>query len=495
MVEEEASTRPKARAVKQKSRNTRNLKLARLTSRHILSNAWTRVRLLFARKEKKEAIREARRLANSERLYETLGDMKGLMMKLGQIMSFVDETMPPEYRESLAQLQRAAPPMDPELVHEVIRAELGSKTERVFAEFDDEPVASASIGQVHRAVTKSGREVAVKIQYPGVDDAIRADMKNMKSLYAIISMVWKNLDPGPVLEEIRSRIGEELDYRYEGENQARFHRFYDGHPFIHIPEVLGELSTSRILTQEFVRGRNFYDVLDDPQEIRNRYGETIYRFVFGSMYRFGIFNGDPHPGNYFFHDDGSVTFVDFGAVKYFSRERMDDLTAYVLAGRDDDVERFGAALQRVGFLADEHLDDVSAEDLMRLLSFHFDPLKVDTDFTYDVEWAYRTFKQGFMPEKSELDVLKHLSLPPDLVMLNRIQSGLNSILGHLRATANWRRISEEYHHGAAPATELGREAAEFNHEWDVKHGIDSSESLYLPPPDFEPETEGETAVA
>lgn len=471
--------------VKQTRRGIRNLKLARVGSRHIAGAAWTKARLLFARGEKREAILEARRAATSERLYETLGDMKGLMMKLGQILSFVDETMPPEYRQSLAQLQRAAPPMSSELVREVLRNELGSRLDRIFSEFDEEPVASASIGQVHRAVLRrSGREVAVKVQYPGVDEAIKADLKNMKSLYALISVAWKNLDPGPVIAEIRERIGEELDYRFEAENQARFHRFYSSHPFIHVPEVIAEYSTPRVLTQEFVRGRNFYDVLDDPPEMRNKYGEAIYRFVFGSMHQFGLFNGDPHPGNYFFHDDGSVTFVDFGAVAYFNERRMADLVAYVVAGTANDPPAFREALKGLGFLTEEHENDVSIEELTRLLSLHFDPLKNDAPYTYSTEWAYRTFKQGFMPDKGELEVLKHLSLPPDLIMLNRIQSGLNSILGHLQATANWHRISAEYHADEVPSSPMGEAAALYLREWRKRQGIGADESLFLSPPEF-----------
>lgn len=470
--------------VKQRSRTGRNVKLIRLGSRHVAGGAWTRVRLLFARGEKKEAILEARRMANSVRLYETLGDMKGLMMKLGQIMSFVDETMPPEYKESLAQLQRAAPAMKPALVHEVFRAELGASPTKIFASFDDEPVASASIGQVHRATMRGGREVAVKVQYPGVDDAIRADMQNMKTLYALISMAWKNLDPEPVLAEVRERIWEELDYRYEAENQKRFHEIYQNHPFIRVPGVVEELSTRRILTQDFVRGRGFYEVLDDPQELKDRYGEVLYRFVFGSMHMFGIFNGDPHPGNYFFHDDGSVTFVDYGAVKYFSESRMADLVAYVLAGTADDPDAFAAALKRVGFLLDEHEKDVSIEELHRILSFHFDPIREDAPYTYSTSWAHQTFKQGFMPNKDELDSLKHLSLPPDLIMLNRIQAGLNSILGLLGATANWHRIAAEYHSGRPASTELGKEAAGYFTRWEEGRRDAIPGKRYLSPPRF-----------
>lgn len=470
--------------VKQRSRGGRNVKLVRLGYRHIAGNAWTGIRLLFARGEKKEAILEARRMANSARLYETLGDMKGLMMKLGQIMSFVDETMPPEYRESLAQLQRSAPSMSPALVHEVIRAELGASTSRIFASFDEEPVASASIGQVHRATLRGGREVAVKVQYPGVDDAIRADLQNMKTLYSLISMAWKNLDPEPVLAEVRERIWEELDYRYEAENQKRFHQIYRDHPFIRVPGVVEELSTRRILTQDFVRGRGFYEVLDDPQDMKDRYGEAIYRFVFGSMHMFGIFNGDPHPGNYFFHDDGAVTFVDFGAVKYFSESRMNDLVSYVLAGAADDPEAFAVALKRVGFLLDEHEKDVSIEELHRIMSFHFDPIREDAPYTYSTSWAYQTFKQGFMPDKDELGSLKHLSLPPDLIMLNRIQAGLNSILGHLQATGNWHRISAEYHSGGKVDTELGEQAAKYFERWQEGRQDLVMGKRYLQPPVF-----------
>ncbi|NCY17838.1 MAG: hypothetical protein EBX39_13995, partial [Actinobacteria bacterium] len=263
----------------------------------------------------------------AEAIAERLGNMKGALMKLGQMASYVDEGLPGPLREALAQLQSNAPPMSAELAAGVIERELGAPPEQVFVEWDPVPLASASIGQVHRAVvldptTGLERAVAVKVQYPGVGDSITADLSNADLLGAILKQGFGGLNPDDMVAEIKERITDELDYALEARNQAVFAEHYRDHPFIHIPEVLPTFCTSRVLTTELVNGHTWAEVLTWSQEQRDLVGETLFRFVFRSLYGMHLFNGDPHPGNYLFHGDGRVTFLDFGLVKHFSDDEM-----------------------------------------------------------------------------------------------------------------------------------------------------------------------------
>ena len=227
-------------------------------------------------------------------------------------------------------------------------------------EFDWEPLAAASIGQVHAARLHDGRAVAVKIQYPGVADAIQADLKNNELLATFLGLMFglsprkMSFDLRGAAREISARITEELDYRLEAANQTEFADIYRGHPFIHVPEVIGELCTDRVLTQELVQGKSWSDALTAGQELRDQWAEAIYRFVYGSYHRFCVFNADPHPGNYLFHDDGSVSFLDFGCVKRFGREQVEMMNAIARAclqrrrARDMAGERGGRVLAILG---------------------------------------------------------------------------------------------------------------------------------------------------
>ena len=200
--------------------------------------------------------------------------------------------------------------MSHELVVEAVTRELGEAPDTLFEEFDIEPIAAASIGQVHRAITKDGQAVAVKVQYPGVDEAIANDLSNADPLLRIMRRAFPSLDPEPLVQELTERLVEEVDYELEARNQTLFAEYYEGHPYIHVPSVLPELSTKRVLTTELASGHRFDEVLEWSQEERNLAAETLYRFTFGSMYRLHAFNGDPHPGNYIFRPGGEVTFLE-----------------------------------------------------------------------------------------------------------------------------------------------------------------------------------------
>src|SRR3954469_1202063 len=288
-------------------------------------------------------------------MVETLGKMKGAAMKIGQLASFIDtEFLPPEYRElyqeQLATLRTSAPPMPWKKVREVLDEEWDEFPEELFEELDEEPAAAASIGQVHRAVLPDGRQVAVKIQYPGVAEALRADLQNAGVLMKMAKAFAPGLDANAVARELRERVLEELDYEYEAQNQRSFSRAYRGHPFIHVPDVVTRLSTTRVLVSEWVGGMGFDEVKELPQPERDRFGEIVYRFCFGSVYHLQPFNADSHPGNYLLMEDGRVAFLDFGMTKHLDKEQIELEIAALEAIFDQEPERLRKALHDLGFL-------------------------------------------------------------------------------------------------------------------------------------------------
>jgi predicted unusual protein kinase regulating ubiquinone biosynthesis (AarF/ABC1/UbiB family) len=428
---------------------------ARLSASYL--GAWLRRR--FSRASTRERLGEEQRKKSAELLAETMGQMKGAFMKLGQMVSFVSEDVPPHVREALAQLQAQAPAMPFPLLRDTLEKELGRPLERAFARFNVTPLASASIGQVHRAQLPSGEEVVVKIQYPGVADAIRADLANVNVLYGRVGLMYPNLDPGPQVDELRARIGEELDYLAEARSQRAFLDLYGGHPFIRVPRLHDEYCTPHVLTSEFVAGQSFGEVLaaaPSPAEEarRQRFGEIIYRFVFGSIWRYGVFNGDPHPGNYLFDADGKVVFLDYGCVKYFSPELMVIWKSVIAAHLSGDRQRFKRCLADLGFFDADN--KVEAELIYDFFGEFYRPWREDVDFEFTARYASQTLKLVFQPEGRFAPLRTQVKMPPDFVFVNRIQWGVYSILGQLAARGNFHRIHAEYLHEAEPASELGR---------------------------------------
>jgi predicted unusual protein kinase regulating ubiquinone biosynthesis (AarF/ABC1/UbiB family) len=437
----------------QGSRALRLVHMGRLSARLLTSWLGARVRRVFASPERRRHLDAARRRQAAEAVAETMGHMKGAFMKLGQMLSFVSDEVPEEFRAALAALQASAPPMDFALLRAVAEEELGRPLERAFARFDERPLASASIGQVHRATLPTGEEVAVKIQYPGVADAIRADLGNAEMLYRMISPLYPGVDTRSVVDELRGRIVEELDYAREADNQRAFHDLYDAHPFIRIPRVHASHSTARVLTSEFVDGRRFADVLGDDEAMRTRYGEILFRFVFGSIVRHGMFNGDPHPGNYLFDGDGRVVFLDFGCVKYFPSEMLTNWRALVKAHLTGDRAAFARQLVTLTFLPST--DGLDLDVLFDYFGYFYEPIQEDREFVFTREYNARSFKQVFKPDGSAAGLSKKLNMPRDFVFVNRIQWGVHSVLAHLGARGNFHRIERELLFGDPPSTELG----------------------------------------
>jgi predicted unusual protein kinase regulating ubiquinone biosynthesis (AarF/ABC1/UbiB family) len=401
-----------------------------------------RARRAFATADQREHLDMAFEMRTAEQISETLGHMKGAMMKLGQMASYLDSGMPPHVREALAQLQSDAPPMSPELAAGVVESELGGPPEEVFEEWDPIPIASASIGQVHRALTRDGRAVAVKVQYPGVDKAIESDLGSADLLFGGLGMLFPGLESGPIVEEVRSRVLEELDYELEARNQQLFVDHYAGHPTIHVPEVLHELSSRRVLTTELADGVRFDEVLTWDQDQRDLAAETIFRFVFRSLYRFRAFNGDPHPGNYLFRPDGHVVFLDFGLVKRFSSDEIEVFSSLVRSlVLHRDVASFRRTIEDIGLL--KRGEPFSDELVEEYFSHFYEWVLDDRVATMTQQYASESIRRIFDATGPYGEIMKAANVPPSFVIIQRINLGLAALMGDLGATANWRRIAEE----------------------------------------------------
>jgi predicted unusual protein kinase regulating ubiquinone biosynthesis (AarF/ABC1/UbiB family) len=402
----------------------------------------------------------------AERYAEFFGQSKGALMKAGQMLSLapIAPVVPSEfqfvYRAALARLRDDAPPMSPALARAALEAELGP-VEEAFGEFDWRPLAAASVGQVHAARLHDGRRVAVKIQYPGVAEAIAVDLRNVELLAAFVHL-WAgcllprsaNFDFRAVAREIGIRISEELDYRVEAAYQMQFADLYRGHPFIRVPEVVPELSTDRVLTQEFVRGRSWAEAVEAKQDLRNRWAETIWRFVYGSNARFRLLHADPHPGNYVFHDDGSVSFLDFGCVKRFGGERPNFMAVIGLPCLEGDVLGTWHACSELGFC--EPSDPLEADDWFAYWHACLEMYWGEQPFTITPEYAARWMELRVAPDGFAGGALRQANLPPEYTVMGRIEIGMMGVFSQLRACVDWRSLGAEYFRGDPPQTPLGR---------------------------------------
>ncbi len=448
------------------SRGNRTTELVKVGASTGASYVMHQAKRSVASDERKVELDNEFEMKSAEQITAALGNMKGVLMKLGQMASFVNEGFPEHLRTQLATLQSDAPPMSAELAAGVIREELGGEPLDVFAEWDPKPLASASIGQVHRARLHDGTPVAVKVQYPGVEQAITADLANTAMLTHMLGAVFKGLDVKPFVEELKARVGEELDYELEASRQEKFRSIFDGHPTIVVPRVHRKYSTGKVLTTELSDGVRFVDTESWSQPERDIAAESIYRFVFRSFNRNLLFNGDPHPGNYLFEKGGPlgvrVVFLDFGLVKEFTQAEMNifwQMIRYQVTERD--TEQYLKTVTEAGLLREGF--PFSAEELMDYFGYFYHPVLENKPFSYTNEYAREALKRTFDPSGEHSEKMKWFNLPPAFVVLNRIQWGLNAVLAGLNATNNWRAISDELWPwvDGPPSTELGK----LEHDW------------------------------
>lgn len=414
----------------------RALTIGGLATRTAARKAALKMRSLVAGQQAKKDLEAKYHLKSSEEVAAVMGQMKGVFMKLGQVASFARESLPPEARKALETLQNDAPPMAFALVEKVVVAELGPMAAR-FSDFDREPLASASIGQVHRARLKSGEDVVVKVQYPGVDEAIRSDLRFTQGLVAMGSAMFRNTDTAAMIEELKARLIDELDYRLEAKNQAHFHAIWEGHPLIRVPRVHVAHSAQRVLVQDFVSGLSFNEFVAAATPDEKRLAMLVMNdFVFDSMHLFKIFNGDPHPGNYLFEPDGGVTFLDFGCVKRFEGPFLSGVQALNRAIVERDEVAFEACLRQTGIILEGRPYD--RERSWAFFDYHARPFAKDEVFAFTSEYLHEA------AETMKIDTVKRFNLPPDLIFFNRITFGLNAIFGRLDARENFHRYYRRY---------------------------------------------------
>jgi predicted unusual protein kinase regulating ubiquinone biosynthesis (AarF/ABC1/UbiB family) len=436
--------RPADRPVSQTRRSARNLELARIGVGVGSTYAAASARKLFASAERRVEIDAERQLRTAEQVAERLGQMKGALMKVGQMASYLDDGLPEPVRLALAELQANAPPMSAELAAQVITEELGSPPEQIFLEWDPQPIAAASIGQVHRAVvcdpdTDRQRAVAVKVQYPGVAAAIASDLQNTDLIGVFLRQTFSSLDPAELVAELKQRLSEELDYHQERDNQQRFVDFYRGHPYFSVPEVIHPLCTARVLTTDLAAGATWQEALTWDQGQRDLIGEGLFRFVFRSLYRMQAFNGDPHPGNYLFHGDGRITFLDFGLVRYFNSDEIAVFAGLVKAAAvDHDAAAFRNLVERAGLLLPGA--PVDTGDVGRYFSDFYAPVADDAPMTWTKEYASQIVRHTF---DRTSPIAQYATVPRAFVFIQRINLGLYALLGDLGARGNYRRVAEE----------------------------------------------------
>jgi predicted unusual protein kinase regulating ubiquinone biosynthesis (AarF/ABC1/UbiB family) len=448
------------------SRVRRTATVATLAASEAVKQFGTRAANVTRGDEASEAAMARRQLETAKQIVAVLGTMKGAAMKLGQVMSFLDmgivaEEHREEFQRELAKLRDAAPTVSFKQMRRVIEEDLDEPISDVFATFEEEPIAAASIGQVYRAtLARDGRTVAVKVQYPGVASAVRADMQNLDMIMRLLKRMTPGMDIKAVAEEIRERIVEELDYELEAQNQRSLSRIFAGHPFIVVPDVITSLSRERVLVSEFVEGVGFEDLQGRSQAERDRIGEIVFRFFLGCLYRHRQFSGDPHPGNFLLMADGRVAFLDFGLFKRLDAEPVELELAAQRAVVEGDAEALHKLLAASGFLPEP--ERVNPE---HLLAFIRDAIwwytTADEPVQLSPEIATQVMIESSDPRSSHFREMRHQDMRPEHLFGRRMEMLTLAVLSQLRARANWHRIAREWIYGDEPVTELGREEAEF----------------------------------
>lgn len=402
--------------------------------------------------------------AAARELLGTLGRMKGAAMKVGQLASFVDAGIfPPEvrdiYQNALGSLRDAAPPMRSALVREVLETELGTSPSKMFSAWNPKPSAAASLGQVHFAKLLDGREVAVKIQYPGIEDAIKSDLLLGQAVRPLLPLLAPGLEAGPAIQEIRRRTLDECDYHLEAENLARLAEHFEGHPFVWVPRPVPELTTKRVLTMDRARGHSFAAMKRLPRAERDRISEMLFRFYWGTLHRTGFTSADPHPGNYLLMDDGRMAFLDFGLLAELPPENGKRLHGLLVALGDGDADRVMELATTMGYVSRPDRTDPDA--LLKYLRFSLAPIAEDREYEFTRDYIAERTAAMIDPRHPWWHFVRRLNLPPWAVHVYRLEIGLFAVMAQLGARGNWHRMTMELCGKQAPETELGRAEAEW----------------------------------
>jgi predicted unusual protein kinase regulating ubiquinone biosynthesis (AarF/ABC1/UbiB family) len=442
----------------------RTAKVGRLAAGQAIKQAGTRAANVARSKEAGDAALERRHIDAAEQIVSALGTMKGAAMKVGQVMSFLDlGLVPEEYRDEfqrkLGALRDAAPTVTFKQMRKVIEEELDDPIDEVFAEFEEQPIAAASIGQVYKATLLDGRVVAVKVQYPGVAAAVRADMQNLGLILRLAKRIAPGMDPQAMGKEIRDRIEEELDYELEAQNQRTLARLFRGHPFIVVPDVVTSLSRERVMVSEFVEGKGFEEIKALAQEERDRIGEILFRFYFGCLYRHHQFSGDPHPGNSMLLADGRMAFIDFGLFKRMPPGTVEVEIAVARATIEGDTETIMRLGAETGFFPEP--EKFNPEMVLAHFRAATSWYTEDAYVQITPEWATQVLIDMSDPRSEYFGQMRHENAPPDHIFGRRMEVLTMAVISQLHARGNFHRIAREWFYGDHPSTELGRHEAEF----------------------------------
>jgi len=374
-----------------------------------------------------------------------LGDMRGLAAKVGQMASYVDgfvpETHRVAYETALRSLRTAAPTSSPEAIRRLVEEDLGAPMDELFAEWETEPFASASIGQVHRATLADGRRVAVKVQHPGIAKAVESDLANAGIFESIASTLGpKNVNPKQVFGEIKDRFREELDYELEAERQRHFIELHAGDPKIHIPAVIAERSGPRVLTMELSHGKTLEEAALADEAARRGYAEVMWRFVFKGNLVGCMFNADPHPGNYLFRDDGTITFLDFGCCQPIVGER-------ILGGRDlhraalrkDDAAFEKACVKMLGTRGGTYEAKAIAYTRACFAPLFGSPSTITRSYVKSLVGGMLTLKEEVSAKDGSFT-----ALPPGMLFINRLQFGFYSVLARLDVEVDYAAVERRF---------------------------------------------------
>lgn len=396
--------------------------------------------------------------ATAKELLETLGRLKGAAMKVGQLASFIDAgVLPPEvrdmYQDVFASLRDAAPPMKPKLVGQVFAAEFGATPDELFGAFDIKPAAAASLGQVHHAVTKDGREVAVKVQYPGIEEAIHSDLAMTAVVKPLLPLLAPGLDVDDAMEEIKARVLEELDYVLEAQTLDLLAAEYEHHPFVRVPRSVPELTTARVLTMDRIVGTPFSQMKKLPVAERNVIGEILFRFYWGSLHRYGFTSADPHPGNYLRLEDGRMGFFDFGLSCRLDPRISPNMVAGLIALRDGDVGQFFEQGIAMGYVRRPR--DVSPDQFYEWARLSLAPIAEDRDYKFTRDFIVEITTPMLDPRNPWWGFIRRLNVPRWGILFYRLQLGLFAVLAQLGAQGNWHRMMMEFYGECDASTELG----------------------------------------
>jgi len=381
---------------------------------------------------------------SAEQLFAVLGELKGGAMKFGQALSVFEAAIPDEFaapfRESLVKLQSAAPPMPAADVHRMLAEQLGRGWRERFREFDETPAAAASIGQVHRAVWRDGREVAVKVQYPGAEEALRSDLRQLSRMSRIIQPLVPGLEIKPLIAELRERMEEELDYRDEADNQRIFAAAYDGDDKVKVPRVVG--SAPRAMITEWVTGRRLSDVIrSGTQEERDRAAGLLAEFHYSAPARVGLLHADPHPGNFQILDDGRLMVLDFGAVARLPDGLPRPLSIMVRLALENKPAELLQLLRENGFLREG--SPLAAEEAIEYLAPFTEPLRTES-FRFNRRWLQRQAERVGDLRRPEFRTGRELNLPPQYLLVHRVTMGTLGVLCQLDADVPLRGIVQHW---------------------------------------------------